>query len=69
TTPSSFICYTTDGTDPVVETDGTVTNGTWLKVNGSRTNSGTITAASGQTIKAIAVRSCFTTSETASLTV
>ncbi|MCD7777587.1 MAG: leucine-rich repeat protein [Clostridiales bacterium] len=65
TTPSSFICYTTDGSEPVVETDGTVTNGTWLTVNGSRTNSGTITASPGNTVRAAAVRSCFTTSESA----
>ncbi|MCD8157713.1 MAG: leucine-rich repeat domain-containing protein [Clostridiales bacterium] len=65
TTPSSFICYTTDGSEPVVETDGTVTNGTWLTVNGSRTNSGTITASPGNTVRAVAVRSCFTTSESA----
>ncbi|MCD7777709.1 MAG: chitobiase/beta-hexosaminidase C-terminal domain-containing protein, partial [Clostridiales bacterium] len=66
TTPSSFICYTTDGTEPVVKTDGTVTNGTWLKVNGSRTNSGTITAPPGDTVRAVAVRNCFTTSSSAS---
>ncbi|MCC8097739.1 MAG: chitobiase/beta-hexosaminidase C-terminal domain-containing protein [Eubacterium sp.] len=66
TTPSSFICYTTDGSEPVVETDGTLTNGTWLRVNGARTNSGTITANPGDTVRAVAVRNCFTTSESAS---
>ncbi|MCD7778201.1 MAG: chitobiase/beta-hexosaminidase C-terminal domain-containing protein, partial [Clostridiales bacterium] len=65
TTPDSFICYTTDGSEPVVETDGTLTNGTWLRVNGARTNSGTITASPGDTVRAVAVRNCFTTSESA----
>ncbi|MCC8097069.1 MAG: chitobiase/beta-hexosaminidase C-terminal domain-containing protein [Eubacterium sp.] len=65
TTPSSFICYTTDGTEPVVKADGTVTNGTWLRVNGARTNSGTITASPGDTVRAVAVRNCFTTSASA----
>ncbi|MCD7777541.1 MAG: leucine-rich repeat protein [Clostridiales bacterium] len=65
TTPSSFICYTTDGTEPVIKTDGTVTNGTWLRVNGARTNSGTITATPGDTVRAVAVRNCFTTSASA----
>ncbi|MCD8158322.1 MAG: leucine-rich repeat protein [Clostridiales bacterium] len=65
TTPDSFICYTTDGSEPVVELDGTVTNGTWLKVNGARKNSGTITASPGDTVRAVAVRNCFTTSASA----
>ncbi|MCC8098347.1 MAG: leucine-rich repeat protein, partial [Eubacterium sp.] len=65
TTPSSFICYTTDGSEPVVETDGTLTNGTWLRVNGARTNNGTITASPGDTVRAVAVRNCFTTSASA----
>ncbi|MCD7904481.1 MAG: chitobiase/beta-hexosaminidase C-terminal domain-containing protein [Clostridiales bacterium] len=68
-TKDSFICYTTDGTDPVVEPDGTVTNGTWIKVNGARTTKGSITVSSGTTVKAIAVRNCFTNSSVTSCTV
>ncbi|MCD7905864.1 MAG: chitobiase/beta-hexosaminidase C-terminal domain-containing protein [Clostridiales bacterium] len=65
-TPSSFVCYTTDGTEPVVDNDGTAVNGTWIRKNGARVNSGTITVDSGVTVKAIAVRSCFTNSVSAS---
>ena len=52
TTPSCYIYYTKDGTTP------SITNG--IKVNGSKA---VITAKYGETIKAIAVRSCFSNSE------
>ncbi|MCD8158993.1 MAG: chitobiase/beta-hexosaminidase C-terminal domain-containing protein [Clostridiales bacterium] len=55
-TPSSYIYYTTDGTTPTRET------GRSLGLNG-----GTISVKAGTTLKAIAVRSCFTNSETVSV--
>ena len=54
TTPHCYIYYTTDGTTP------SLTNG--KKIAASSTN---ITASYGKTVKAIAVRSCFTNSEIA----
>lgn len=51
TTPSCYICYTTDGSDP------TPTHGT--KTFGSRV---TFQVPAGKTVKAIAIRSCFTNS-------
>ncbi|MCD8159142.1 MAG: leucine-rich repeat protein [Clostridiales bacterium] len=56
TTPNCHIYYTTDGTTP------SMTNGKRLSTN----SYGQITASSGTTIKAIAVRSCFTNSAVAS---
>ncbi|MCD8216260.1 MAG: chitobiase/beta-hexosaminidase C-terminal domain-containing protein, partial [Clostridiales bacterium] len=52
TTPSCYIYYTTDGTTP------SITNGTKLCSN----SYGQIMLSSGKTLKAIAVRSCFTNS-------
>ncbi|MCC8097485.1 MAG: chitobiase/beta-hexosaminidase C-terminal domain-containing protein [Eubacterium sp.] len=59
TTPSCYIYYTTDGTTP------SITNGKKLCSN----SYGQVTVSSGTTIKAIAVRSCFTNSEIVSYTV
>ena len=56
-TPNCIIYYTTDGSTP------SPTNGT--KINSSST---VISVGSGKTVKAIAVRSCFTNSEVASYT-
>ncbi|MCD7777715.1 MAG: chitobiase/beta-hexosaminidase C-terminal domain-containing protein, partial [Clostridiales bacterium] len=52
TTPNCYIYYTTDGTTP------STTNGKKLCSN----SYGQVTVSSGTTIKAIAVRSCFTNS-------
>ena len=51
TTPSCYICYTTDGSNP------TPTHGT--KIYGSKV---TFQVPAGKTVKAIAIRSCFTNS-------
>ena len=56
-TPNCIIYYTTDGSTP------SPTNGT--KINSSST---VISVGSGKTVKAIAVRSCFTNSDVASYT-
>lgn len=52
TTPSSYICYTTDGSKPSWQ------NGKRLPNSG-----GTITVNEGSTVRAVAVRSCFTDSQ------
>ena len=52
TTPSSYICYTTDGSTPSWQ------NGKRLSNSG-----GTITVSEGATVRAVAVRSCFTDSQ------
>lgn len=53
-TPNSYICYTTDGTKPSWE------NGKRIPDSG-----GTISVSAGQTVRAIAVRSCFSNSKEA----
>ena len=58
TTPDSYIYYTTDGSTP------SPTNGTRLAKSG-----GSFTAPANCTVKAIAVRSCFTNSEVVSANV
>lgn len=55
TTPSCFIYYTTDGSIPSINNGARLSN-----------SKGTITVEPGSTLRAIAVRSCFTNSEVVS---
>lgn len=52
TTSSSYICYTTDGSKPSWENGKRISN-----------SGGTITIEEGSTVRAVAVRSCFTDSQ------
>lgn len=52
TTSSSYICYTTDGSKPSWENGKRIPN-----------SGGTVTVEEGSTIRAVAVRSCFTDSQ------
>lgn len=61
TTPLCYIVYTTDGTTP------SLTNGT--RVYGGNASKITVTVPVGTTIKAMAIRSCFTNSSIVSKTV
>ena len=61
TTPLCYIVYTTDGTTP------SLTNGT--RVYGGNASKITVTVPVGATIKAMAIRSCFTNSSIVSKTV